>query len=295
MLKRLTLCVAGLLLAAPLAMAEEAAAPRVLFLCKSSGFQHSVIARLDDAPSLAETVMTKVVEGIGGTVQNTKDAKLINAENLKNYDVVVFYTTGDLTEPGFDRMLPMAKEGPQELLDWIKAGGGFVGFHCATDTFHGEGDTVTPYIEMIGGEFAGHGPQFFGEFTVVSPSHPTMAPFKSPYRVNDEWYFFKNLNTENIHVLALLDATYAYKKMKGKGDAAYAKPYPIAWCRAYGDGRVFYNAMGHREDVWESEVFQQSIASAVRWARGEGELNAEPNYAEVMAGIESPAEEAPAE
>lgn len=259
------------------------AGPRVLFISKSAGFQHSVIERNGVNPGMAETIVENVIKGMGGTATATKDASLVNAENLKNYDVVVFYTTGILTEPGTDGMPPLGPNGLQELQDWIKAGGGFVGFHCATDTFHGEGDTVTPYIEMIGGEFEGHGPQFFGLFTVVDPTHPTMSAFPSPYKVNDEWYAFKNLNTEKIHVLALLDARVAFEKMRGKGLAAYATPYPIAWCRGFGDGRVFYNAMGHREDVWESEVFQKSLANAVTWAKGEGPLNAEPNYDKVMA------------
>jgi len=33
---------------------------------------------------------------------NTKDANSINADNLFNYDVVVFYTTGDLTQNSSD-------------------------------------------------------------------------------------------------------------------------------------------------------------------------------------------------
>ncbi len=33
-----------------------------------------------------------------------------------------------------------------------------------------------------------------------------------------------------------------------------AEPYPIAWLQNYGDGRVFYNAMGHREDVWQTQL-----------------------------------------
>jgi type 1 glutamine amidotransferase len=278
----------------PSAQAQDAAAPtgpRVLFLTKSAGFQHSVIAQKDGQPSYAENVMKEIVKRVGGTLQTTKDAKTINAENLKNFDVVIFYTTGDLTQPGFDQMTPMAKEGPDELFSWIKAGGGFVGLHCASDTFHSEEGSVSPYIEMLGGEFAGHGPQFFGKFTVVDETHPAMKPITSPWRVNEEWYYFKNLNTANIHVLALLDPGRAAEKV-GKDHPAYAQgPYPIAWCRGFGDGRVFYNAMGHREDVWDAPEFQQSLAESILWSDGKGELNAEPNYDKVVpAPVAAPAE-----
>lgn len=33
-----------------------------------------------------------------------------------------------------------------------------------------------------------------------------------------------------------------------------AEPYPIAWLQNYGEGHVFYNAMGHREDVWQTQL-----------------------------------------
>jgi type 1 glutamine amidotransferase len=42
-------------------------------------------------------------------------------------------------------------------------------------------------------------------------------------------------------------------------------PYPIALVRKEGKGRVYFNAMGHR-DVWMSERFQQMLAGAVAWA-----------------------------
>lgn len=266
------------------AHAEEAAPPKVLFLTKSAGFQHSVITRENDQPGLAETVLSKVVKEMGGEATCTKDASLINAENLKNYNVVVFYTTGILTEAGTDGRPPMGENGMQELQDWLNAGGGFVGFHCASDTFHGEGDAVTPYISMLGGEFAGHGTQFFGLFTVLDKEHPAMAPFESPYRVNDEWYYFKNMDEKNVHVLALLNPDKAKEKL-GQKVEPYSRSYPIAWCKGIGKGRLYYNAMGHREDVWESEVFQKSLAGALTWAKGDAPLNADPNWEQAMAAV----------
>ncbi|MBI1320154.1 MAG: ThuA domain-containing protein [Candidatus Hydrogenedens sp.] len=277
MRKWITAGLAAAAMLCPSAWSEDGGL-KVLFLTKSSGFQHSVITRENDAPAYAERIMTDLVEKDGGTVLNTKDASLINAENLKNYDVVVFYTTGDLTQPGTDGTTPMAETGPQELLDWIGAGGGFVGFHCASDTFHGEGDTVTPYIEMIGGEFAGHGPQFFGKVGVKAPEHPCMEDIPGEWKIKDEWYYFKNFNAENNRVLAELDPGEQVAKAEGDRHPAYAQgPYPIAWCRAYGKGRVFYNAMGHREEVWDEEIFQKGIVDALHWAAGEGDADAAPS------------------
>lgn len=35
-----------------------------------------------------------------------------------------------------------------------------------------------------------------------------------------------------------------------------------------GNGRVFYTALGHREDVWNDTRFQQHLLGAIRWAFG---------------------------
>ncbi|MCE2558760.1 MAG: ThuA domain-containing protein, partial [Acidobacteria bacterium] len=59
-------------------------------------------------------------------------------------------------------------------------------------------------------------------------------------------------------------------------------PYPIVWCRELGDGRVFHNAMGHREDVWDHEMFQTWVGDTIEWAAGEGEAAAAPNWGDVV-------------
>jgi type 1 glutamine amidotransferase len=54
------------------------------------------------------------------------------------------------------------------------------------------------------------------------------------------------------------------------------------WCRAYGDGRVLYNALGHRDDVWNAETFKKVIVDNIKWVRGDGPLMADPNYEAVV-------------
>jgi len=257
----------------------QAAQPiRILYVTKSAGFEHSVVKREGDAPAYSERILSDIAKKAGWTILCTKDASLVNAENLKNYDVVVFYTTGDLTTPGTDGTTPMGANGCQEMLDWIKAGGGFVGFHSANDSFHSTGDTVSPYVEMIGGEFQTHGKQFKGTLKVVSPGHPAIADIPDGWSFWDEWYVSKNLNTAQMHVLALLDPGSERKRQ----DVYNVPSYPIIWCRAYGQGRVLYNALGHREDVWDNELFQKTVIDNITWAKGEGKLDADPNYDKVV-------------
>ena len=116
----------------------QEAGPRILLLTRSAGFEHSVIKHDDTGTSHVERILKPLAQEMGATLECTKDAGKINAESLKNYDVVIFYTSGDLTQSGGDGQPAMAATGVEELLAWIKAGGGFLGFHSATDSFRSE-------------------------------------------------------------------------------------------------------------------------------------------------------------
>lgn len=276
----LAVAVSPLLFAA--AAPVEAQRPlRILFLSKSSTFEHPSVGQRDGEPSHVDGVLRRLARDNGLELLTTKDASVVNARELKTFDVVIFYTTGDLTRsggegPGMfsgDGQPPMGARGVRDLLAWIEAGGGFIGYHSATDTFHGKKGAPSPYLDMLGGEFRTHGQQFEGTVQVVDPKHPTMLNVPARWPVFDEWYLFKNLKLDEIHVLAVLDPG-AERERQSLYDLS---PYPIAWCRTLGKGRVYYNALGHREDVWDNPVFRTSVVDAIRWAAGRGEARAEPN------------------
>jgi len=270
------------------AISFTADAQRILFVSKSSGFEHSVVKAREDGGNLVADIFGELAEAHEGVeLTATKDASLINAENLKNYDLVIFYTSGNLTESGGDKSKgifagdgnpPMGKDGLKDLIEWIEGGGAFMGFHCASDTFHSLTEEPSEYVKLLGGEFERHGQQFMGTVRTADEGHPAMAEFPKDWRIMDEWYLFKNFNMDRIHVLAVLDAGEEREKQK-----MYDTPaYPVIWCSVVGEGRVYYNAMGHREDVWTNEQFQQTVVAAAAWVLGEGDADAAPNYEEVI-------------
>src|SRR5262249_11323584 len=133
---------------------------RVLFFTKSSGFQHSVITRKGEQASHAERILTDLGKEHGFEVHCSKDGRLFDPDKIGQWDIFAFETTGDLTTAGpHNDGHPMSADGKKAFLDAIHSGKGFVGMHCASDTFHSKGDEVDPYVRMIGGEFAGHGSQ----------------------------------------------------------------------------------------------------------------------------------------
>jgi type 1 glutamine amidotransferase len=268
--------------AAPLSRAlaapGEGRAKRVLFFTKSSGFQHSVITRHDGKPSLAERILTEIGKVHGFEVTASKDGRLFEPDRIGEWDAFAFQTTGDLTTPGpHNDGPPMSKEGKAALLDAIAAGKGFIGMHCASDTFHSKGNEVDPYITMLGGEFITHGAQQVARLTVTDPEFPGAKPFGPSFQINDEWYAQKNL-ADDLHVVI----AHETEGMKGP---MYQRPnFPETWARMHGKGRVFYTSMGHREDVWENPLYQGLLVGALTWVTGRVEANVEPNVAKVTPG-----------
>ncbi|MDW8223717.1 MAG: ThuA domain-containing protein [Gemmatales bacterium] len=268
----------------PLGAAQEKAKrrKRLLMFTKSSGFEHSVIRRnKPDQLSHAESITTKLGEQYGFEVVCTKDGRVFIPEEIAKYDAFFFYTTGDLTQPGTDKHPPMSPAGKKAFLEAIQQGKGFIGSHCAADTFHSPGkrdenqppEQRDPYIVMLGGEFIVHGAQQKARMQLVSRPFPLLKPLED-FVLHEEWYALKNF-APDLHVILVQDTL-------GMQGAMYQRPpFPATWARFYGQGRVFYTSMGHREDVWTHEVFQKILVSGILWALRELDAEIRPNLQDV--------------
>ncbi|MBX6316361.1 MAG: ThuA domain-containing protein [Isosphaeraceae bacterium] len=275
-----------------LAADEKGPTKKVLFFTKSSGFQHSVITRKNNQPSLAERLLTDLGKEHGFEVVCSKDGRLFDPDQIGQWDAFVFETTGDLTTQGGQKegegAYPMSKEGKQAFLDAIRGGKGFVGIHCATDTFHSRGTAIDPYIEMIGAEFIVHGAQQKARIDIVDPNFPGVRPFGTDsFEILDEWYALKNFQ-DDLHVILVQNTENMDKKGNNK---CYDRPnFPETWARMHGKGRVFYTSMGHREDVWENPKFQGLLVGALTWATGRAEADITPNVSKVTPGYKQVAQ-----
>src|SRR4051794_34295000 len=173
--------------------ASQKAAKKVLFFTKSSGFPHSVVTRQGDRPALAERILTEAGKEHGFEIVASKDGRLFEPDKIGEWDAFAFETTGDLTTPGtHNDGQPMSKDGKKAFLDAITSGKGFLGMHCATDTFHSQGDEIDPYIKMIGAEFIVHGSQQKAKLTVTDPDFPGAKGYGSSFELYEEWYALKH-------------------------------------------------------------------------------------------------------
>jgi type 1 glutamine amidotransferase len=220
--------------------------PRLLVVTHTAGFRHDsiptaerVLGEIGSETSLYDTEYCRTGDDV---------RRMLTAQGLAAYRAVFFAnTTGNLGIPDLGA-----------FLDWIASGHAFLGAHSASDTYHDE----PRYLAMLGGEFGTHGNQTEADVRVDDPSHPAVAHLAPRFRVFDEIYHFTRNNRGSVTMLLSLDR-HPDDGLPGAGQPA---DLPIAWHTRHGSGRVFYTALGHRDDVWTDARFRQHLAGAIRWA-----------------------------
>jgi type 1 glutamine amidotransferase len=236
--------VGGAAVAPALAATAERRLYRILYFTHSAGYRHEVIE-----PS--QVILLQLGETSGMfEVAASEDVAEFTTENLQRYAAVMFFTTGEL---------PMSNAQKAALLAFVRAGGGFLGVHSATDTFYAWPD----YRELVGGYFNGHPWHQAVTIEIVDPASALVSFLGTRFDIADEIYQFRDFDERGSHVLLRLDETSVDLTASGVERQPYG--WPLAWTRAYGLGRVFYTALGHEEAVWRDPRYQRMLLNAVRW------------------------------
>ncbi len=254
--RKLTLSI----LAAGLALPAVAAPKKLLVFTQSKGFVHNPVKRGTNEFCLSERAMIEIgsTSGVFEVTCSQDASQALTRENLKKFDGVLFYTTGDLLKKEEDR---------DALTDFIKSGKAFIGIHSAADTYPG----YKPYIEMLNGNFNGHpwGAGTLCTFTNHEPSHPVMAMYTNEFEFRDEIYQYKFYEPSAVRVLLSLNMA------KNKPQMPWH--VPVVWVRDYGSGRVFFSNLGHNDATWRDARFHQHLLAGIRWALKLDNGPAQPN------------------
>jgi cytochrome c len=215
----------------------------VLVFSKTTGFRH------DSIPQGIATIKA-LGAAHGFAVDSTEDAARFTDAELARRKVVVFLnTTGDV----LDNIQKAAFE------RYIRAGGGFVGIHSASDTEY----RWPWYGELVGAYFASHPEIQPATIRITDPAHPSTEDLPVVWRRTDEWYNFRSNPRGAAHVLATLDeATYSGGKM--------GYDHPIAWCQEIDGGRSWYTAMGHTVESYAEPLFRVHLLGGIESAASVG-------------------------
>lgn len=236
---------------------------KVLVYSQTLGYKHTSVPYGEEALR----VMAKKTGAFD--VDFSVDPAVFTAENLAKYDAVLFNnTTGEiLTTP----------EQRNSLLEFVRGGGGVVGFHAATDTNF----TWQEYGEMMGGYFDNHPWRASDTVTIKldEPDHPLNAAFEGKsFEINDEIYQFREpYSREKVLVLSSLDVEKT--DMTKEGVKRTDNDFAISWVRQYGNGRVFYSSLGHNHHIFWNEAVLQHFLDGIQFALGDLEAPSNPNAA----------------
>lgn len=170
----------------------------------------------------------------GFETDTTTDLAALHGENLARYAAVVNYTT--------DREISDAQYAA--LLAFVRAGGGYLGVHCAADTWRNQPDSK----RLLGGRFVSHPPQLPVVVEITDAAHPITRGLGS-FAVFDELYM---LDTEGAdwHLLARSPSVGVQ---------------PVAWWREEGAGRVFYTSLGHNRETYMEPTCRALLGRAAAW------------------------------
>jgi hypothetical protein len=216
---------------------------------------------------------------------STGDPAAFLPENLRQFDAVVMNNTHE-TEP----MLPLNFKSldpdrqaaarrceaacKKSLIEFVRGGKGLAGMHGAAAVW---GKKWPEYLDMIGGEYAGH---FVDKVWIRSeePGHPLCAALEGKsFEIRDEIYGFGPpvFSRAKVRVLLTLDLSQGLEP-KNRPD----KDYAVSWVRPYGDGRVFYCSLGHFGDVYANPHVLRHYLAGIQFAIGDLKAEAGPRGTE---------------
>ena len=221
---------------------------RILYITLSAAYKHAAI------PASIQALREIAAQSGKLEIVQTEDVSLLSAAGLKNFDAVMFYTTGEL---------PISDTQKRDLLEFVRGGKGFGGVHSATDTFY----KWPEYGEMIGAYFQNHPWTQDVTIQVKDPKSPLVAHLAPSFKIKDEIYQVRNFAADRAHVLLALDTGSV--NMAAPGINPGQREFPLAWTRNYGAGRVFYNALGHFDSTWTDPGIRTMMLQAMLWLTGQ--------------------------
>lgn len=206
-------------------------------LTATAGFRH------DSIPA-ARQVMSALAASDGGfTLTATEDLSVLSSPVLAGYDVLFFaLTSGELALDDGHKAA---------VTSFVSGGKGFLGVHSATDTLY----SWPEYERLTGARFREHPWTQLGTVIVEDGSHPATAGLGGRFTIREEFYTFRENPRPRVRVLLRLDAD----SVGASGD------FPLAWSHEVGEGRAYYNALGHFDETWRDPRFQQQLTGAIRW------------------------------
>ena len=180
---------------------------------------------------------------VSGSLEVYADAPMMKGVDL----IVQCWTMGDIK-----------REELTGLLAAVSSGTGLTGWHGGLcDAFR----NATDYQFMTGGQWVAHPGgkvEYEVNFLSAQSTDPVIAGLED-FRLRSEQYYM-HVDPSNT---VLATTTF-----EGTDDAPWTKGcvMPVAWKRAYGQGRIFYSTLGHDASDFDVPRIPELIVRGSLWA-----------------------------
>ncbi|WP_044477164.1 ThuA domain-containing protein [Paenibacillus antibioticophila] len=187
-------------------------------------------------------------EGFEVEVSDTLD-RFKNEEDLKSHNLIVpIWTMGEITE---EQLKPVLRA--------VESGVGIAGCHGGMcDSFR----TSVEWQFMTGAQWVAHpfndGVEY--EVNLVKNSSSPIVEGIQDFVVKSEQYY--------LHVDPCVDvlATTSFAISEGPHSANGVIKMPVVYTKKWGQGRVFYNSLGHHADVFDIPEAIELMRRGFLWA-----------------------------
>ncbi len=255
---------------------------KLLVFCRSWGYKHSAIPY----GAKAMEIMAQQTGAFGAVT--TDDPVLFEPQSLTQFDAVLFNNTNEeiFLPEDFEKLSPHEQSEArqrdemlkQSLVDFLRRGGGLAVLHAGVASFH----QWPEFGEIVGARFDNH-PWGAGSTVVLrveEPDHPLTAAFKEPcFIVTDEIYqVTAPYSRERLRVLLTVDPvrsriTPEQRKAIHREDMDFA----MTWVKSYGQGRVFYCALGHQHELFWNPIVLQHYLDGIQFVLGDLKADVTPS------------------
>jgi len=205
------------------------------------------------------------------------DVAMFEPENLRQFDAVLFNNTNrEIFLPeNFDQLASKeqleAKKRDEmlknSLVEFLAKGKGLAVIHAGVATFR----DWPEYGNIIGARFDNH-PWNAGStvtLKIEEPDHPLTRAFPQKYyQVSDEIYQVRgDYSREKVRVLLSIDTSQTDMNVENihREDGDFA----ISWIKNYGEGRIFYCALGHEKHIFWDPVLLRHFLDGLQFVLGD--------------------------
>ncbi|TQS69923.1 hypothetical protein ERN12_16700 [Rhodobacteraceae bacterium] len=196
-------------------------------------------------PEATSRIVEDMLQAEGFTVTRKEGTEVLAEGDTGRFDLIVPMIT----------QAQITKDELTALIAAIEGGTGLAGFHGGMgDAFRREPD----YQFMVGGQWVAHPGNIIDyRVNIAQPDDPLVAGI-GDFDYHSEQYFMHVDPGLNVLATTTFDGTHAPST---KGTVM-----PVVWTHHYGKGRVFYSALGHVAQEFDTPQMREILRRGLVWA-----------------------------